>query len=111
MTGDVALRIREVCAGDEAAIERLLGGLDAVSRYRRWFSGGVDIRGAEEWAAHPERVDAMGLLACMGDEPVGHAVLIPSGDGRAEVAFEVASPWRRHGIASALLPAPAGWRR
>jgi GNAT superfamily N-acetyltransferase len=99
----VPLLIREVRAGDEAAIEQLLGGLDAVSRYRRWFTGGVDIRGAEDWAAHPERVAGVGLLAFMGDQPVGHAVLIPSGDGRAEVAFEVAAPWRRHGIASALL--------
>ena len=30
-------------------------------------------------------------------------MLVPTGDGRAEVAFEVAAQWRRHGIASALL--------
>jgi GNAT superfamily N-acetyltransferase len=101
--GDGELLIREVRAGDEAAIEQLLGGLDALSRYRRWFTGGVDILGAEAWAAHPERVGGVGLLAFMDDQPVGHAVLIPAGDGRAEVAFEVAAPWRRHGIASALL--------
>jgi GNAT superfamily N-acetyltransferase len=97
------LLIREVRGGDEPVIERLLGGLDAQSRYRRWFTGGVDIRGAEEWAAHPERVGGVGLLAFIGEEPVGHAVLIPTPDGRGEVAFEVAAPWRRHGIASALL--------
>ena len=97
------LLIREVRAGDGAAIERLLGGLDAQSRYRRWFTGGVDIAGAERWAAHPERVGAVGLLALAGEEPVGHAVLVPSTDARAEVAFEVAAPWRRHGIAGALL--------
>jgi len=95
--------IREVGAGDEALIERLLGGLDAQSRYRRWFTGGVDIRGAEQWAAHPERVGGVGLLALIDGEPVGHAALIPGRDGRGEVAFEVAAPWRRHGIAGALL--------
>jgi GNAT superfamily N-acetyltransferase len=95
--------IREVRPGDEAAIDDLLGGLDAESRYRRWFTGGVDIRGAEDWAAHPERVAGVGLLAFIGEQPVGHAVLIPTGDGRAEVAFEVAAQWRRHGIAGALL--------
>jgi GNAT superfamily N-acetyltransferase len=95
--------IREVRPGDEAAIDALLGGLDAESRYRRWFTGGVDIRGAEDWAAHPERVAGVGLLAFIGDDPVGHAVLIPAADGRGEVAFEVAAQWRRHGIASALL--------
>jgi GNAT superfamily N-acetyltransferase len=103
MTGGGALLIREVRAGDEAAIEQLLGGLDAESRYRRWFTGGVDIRGAEEWAAHPERVAGVGLLAVIDGQAVGHAVLIPSEHVSAEVAFEVAAPWRRHGIASALL--------
>ena len=108
-TGDHAaidpgsLCIREVGAGDEAAIDELLGGLDAQSRYRRWFTGGVDIRGAEDWAAHPERMAGVGLLVFSADRPVGHAVLVPTGDGRAEVAFEVAAQWRRHGIASALL--------
>ena len=95
--------IREIRAGDEPAIERLLGGLDAESRHLRWFTGGVDIRGAEDWAAHPDRVRAVGLLAFVGDEPVGHAVLVPGPGERGEVAFEVAAPWRRHGIAGALL--------
>jgi GNAT superfamily N-acetyltransferase len=97
------MSIREVRAGDEAIIEQLLGGLDAESRYLRWFTGGVDIRGAEEWAAHPERVGGVGLLALVDEEPVGHAVLIPGRDGLGEVAFETAAPWRRHGIAGALL--------
>ncbi|MDX6680238.1 MAG: hypothetical protein QOG94_277 [Solirubrobacteraceae bacterium] len=97
------LIIREVRAGDDAAIEQLLGGLDATSRYRRWFTAGVDIRQAERWASHPERVGAVGLLAFAGVEPVGHAVLVPCATRRAEVAFEVAAPWRRHGIAGALL--------
>ena len=45
----------------------------------------------------------VGLLAFIDDQPVGHAVLIRTGDGRAQVAFEVAAQCRRHGIASALL--------
>ncbi len=97
------IRIREVRAGDEDAIVRLLGDLDAQSRYRRWFTAGVDIAKAEDWAAHPQRVDAIGLLAFVSAAPAGHAVLIPLADGRGEVAFEVAAPWRRHGIAGALL--------
>ncbi len=98
-----SLLIREVRAGDDAAIEHVLGGLDAESRYRRWFTGGDDIPAAERWAAHPERAGAVGLLALVGEEPVGHAVLVPCAAQRAEVAFEVAAPWRRHGIAGALL--------
>jgi GNAT superfamily N-acetyltransferase len=97
------VRIREVRAGDEDAIERLLGGLDAQSRYRRWFTAGVDIAKAQDWAAHPGRVHAVGVLAFADAEPAGHAVLIPLADGRGEIAFEVAADWRRHGIAGALL--------
>jgi RimJ/RimL family protein N-acetyltransferase len=97
------IEIRRMRAGDDAAIERLLGGLDVRSRYLRWFTGGVDVLAAEEWASHPERSSAVGLLAFAGEEPVGHAVLIPIPGGRGEVAFEVAAPWRRHGIAGGLL--------
>jgi GNAT superfamily N-acetyltransferase len=97
------VRIREVRVGDEDAIERLLGGLDAQSRYRRWFTAGVDIAKAEDWAAHPGRFHAVGLLAFVEAAPAGHAVIIPLADGRGEVAFEVAAAWRRHGIAGALL--------
>jgi RimJ/RimL family protein N-acetyltransferase len=100
---DVDVRIREVRAGDSAAIKRLIVGLDAESRYRRWFTAAIDIGRAADWAAHPERDDAVGLLALAEGEPVGHAVLIPLPDGRGEIAFEVAAAWRHHGIAGALL--------
>lgn len=103
LLADTNVHIREVRAGDEAVIERLLGGLDAESRRRRWFTGAVDIRKAEDWAAHPERSCAVGLLALADGEPAGHAVLVALADGRGEVAFEVAAAWRRHGIAGALL--------
>lgn len=95
------VRIREVRAGDEAAITRLLADLDVGSRYLRWFTGGVDVRQAADWASHPERSSAVGLLAILGEELVGHAVLVPVPDGRGEVAFEVAAAWRHQGIAGA----------
>lgn len=95
--------VREVREGDDAAIALLLGGLDATSSYRRWFTGAVDLPRATDWAAHPARFDATGLLAFVDDEPVGHGVLVACADGLGEVAFEVAADWRRHGIASALL--------
>ncbi|MEA2156079.1 MAG: hypothetical protein QOE11_2219, partial [Solirubrobacteraceae bacterium] len=98
-----AVCIREVRAGDEAAIEDLIVGLDPESRLLRWFSAVADIRRAAGWAAHPERSSAIGLLAFSGEQPVGHAAIIPLPDGRGEVAFEVARPWRHHGIAGALL--------
>jgi GNAT superfamily N-acetyltransferase len=100
---DAKICIREVRAGDEAAIAKLLTGLDPESRFLRWFSAGVDIRQAGDWAAHPASNHAIGLLAFAGEEPVGHAVVIPLADGRGELAFEVAAPWRHRGIAGALL--------
>lgn len=95
--------IRAIRPGDEGAIAGLLDGLDPESRYLRWFTGGVDILSAGDWAAHPERCSGTGLLAFSGDEPIGHAVLIPTRGGRGEVAFEVAADWRHHGVATALL--------
>lgn len=100
---DATINIREVRAGDEAAIDQLIVGLDPESRFLRWFTAGADIRQASEWAAHPARFSAVGLLAFAGEEVVGHAVIVPLASGRAEVAFEVAGPWRHHGIAGALL--------
>ena len=103
LAADPTIRIRELRAGDEAAVDQLITGLDPESRFLRWFSAGVDIHAAVDWAAHPARSGAVGLLAFAGDEPVGHAVLIVLRDGRGEVAFEVAAAWRHHGIAGALL--------
>jgi len=99
----VPIRIRRVRAGDDGAIDRLLAGLDPESRRRRWFTGAVDIHRAADWAAHPERFSAVGLLAFAGTEPVGHAAIVALEDGRGELAFEVAAAWRHHGIAGALL--------
>jgi GNAT superfamily N-acetyltransferase len=100
---DPTICIRELRAGDEGAVDRLLTGLDPESRFLRWFSAGVDIHAAADWAAHPARSHAVGLLAFAGEDLVGHAVIIVLPDGRGEVAFEVAAPWRHHGIAGAFL--------
>jgi GNAT superfamily N-acetyltransferase len=105
LVADDHICIREVRVGDESAIDELIGGLDPESRFLRWFSAGVDISRAADWAAHPARFSAIGLLAFAGEQLAGHAVLIPLPDGRGEVSFEVAAPWRRHGIAGALLEA------
>jgi GNAT superfamily N-acetyltransferase len=90
---------------DDAALDVLLSELDAQSRYSRWFSGAVDMHRAADWAAHPERQQALGLVAIAGEVIVGHAVLVPAGEHTAEVAFEVAAEWRHQGIAGHLLDA------
>ena len=95
--------IRPADPGDLAGIELLLDGLSADARYRRWFSAAVDLSAAARWAVHPP--GGFGLVAVVSDEIVGHGALVPSSPGHAEVAFEVAAPWRRHGIATHLLQA------
>ncbi len=83
----------------------LLEGLSLEARERRFFTGAVDLESAISWAAHPERIDAVGLVAEHDGEIAGHGVLVPIDATTAEVAFEVAEPWRHHGIAGALLRA------
>ncbi len=96
--------VRPVVPGDLDALDALLSSLDDQSRYRRWFTGAADVPRAAAWAAHPERQDAVGLVATTPDgRLVGHAALIPMDDARAEVCFEVAASSRHQGIAGRLL--------
>lgn len=96
--------VRPVAAGDLPGLERLFGALDAQARYRRWFTGGSDLRRAVTWAGDPAAVDAIGLVATTAaGEVIGHAALVPCGDGRGEVCFEVDATWRHHGVAGQLL--------
>jgi L-amino acid N-acyltransferase YncA len=99
-----AVVMRPVLPGDVPALDALLNGLDTQARYRRWFSGAADIGRAVAWAAHPERHHAVGLVAVAPDGAlVGHAAWVPMDETRAEVCFEVAAPWRHHGVAGRLL--------
>lgn len=100
-----AIVVRPVTPADLPALDALMTNLDTQARYRRWFTGAADVHRAAEWAAHPEEDHAVGLVAGAADgELVGHAALVPTDDGaRAEVAFEVAAPWRQQGIAGRLL--------
>jgi len=96
--------VRPVAPGDLPALDSLLSALDSRSRYRRWFTAAADVHRAAAWAADPGREGAVGLVAVSPEgELVGHAALVPMDDARAEVCFEVAAPWRHHGVAGGLL--------
>ena len=98
------VEIRPVMPGDLIGLDALLSALDGQARYRRWFSGGIDVHRAAAWAADPDRHRAVGLVATRPNgEIVGHGALIAIDDERAEVCFEVAAPWRHRGIATQLL--------
>jgi GNAT superfamily N-acetyltransferase len=103
VAGITGVVIRPVVSDDLDGIERLLCGLSPDARYRRWFSAAVDLVAAAHWAV--DGSGALGFVAVSGDDVVGHGTLVPSRPGCAEVAFEVAEPWRRHGIATQLLAA------
>jgi GNAT superfamily N-acetyltransferase len=96
--------VRPVLPGDLPRLDALLTGLDEQGRYRRWFTGAIDIHRAVAWAAQPDLHHAVGLVAITADDAlVGHAAFVVIDDVSAEVCFEVAAPWRHHGIAGALL--------
>jgi GNAT superfamily N-acetyltransferase len=96
--------IRPVRPEDLGRLEALLAGLDDRDRFRRWFTNAIDVHRAAAWAAHPQEQNAVGLVATApGGELIGHAALVPIGDARAEVCFEVAGPWRHHGVAGRFL--------
>jgi GNAT superfamily N-acetyltransferase len=98
------VEVRPVTLDDLPRLDALLTALDGRDRYRRWFTGAADVHGAAALASHPEQQDAVGLVATApGGELVGHAALIPMSEARAEVCFEVAAPWRHHGVAGRLL--------
>lgn len=99
-----AVQVRPVVPEDLPLLDSLLSELDSRSRYRRWLSAVTDVHLAAAWAAHPERQDASGFVAiATNGELVGHAALVPIDHDRAEVCFEVAAPWRYHGVAGRLL--------
>jgi GNAT superfamily N-acetyltransferase len=96
--------VRAVAPGDLPALDALLTHLSGRSRYRRWFTGAIDVHRAAAWAADPALHHAVGLVAVAPDgEIVGHAAMIAIDDARAEVCFEVAEPWRHQGVAGGLL--------
>ena len=102
--GTSPVSLRPVAPGDLPALDSLLSALDDQARYRRWFTGAADVHRAAAWAADPGRGGAIGLVALApGGELIGHAALIPMDEARAEVCFEVAAPWRHHGVAGGLL--------
>jgi RimJ/RimL family protein N-acetyltransferase len=100
-----AIRVRPVRTSDREALSAFLGGLSANARYLRFFSASADVALQARAAAAVDRDTGYGLVALAGEPPriVGHAEYLNEGDGRAEVAFEVAGEWQGRGIATVLL--------
>ena len=111
LEGDVALRdgsiahIRPIRAQDEPRLLALLQGLSDADRRMRFFSLGNDLSRTAHDEVDVDYVHSLGLLATVGspERIVGHALYAPSGDGRAEVAFAIATEYQGQGLATLLL--------
>ena len=95
--------VREADAGDESAIGEFLEGLCPEARQLRFFSGAVDV-GAMTHSLARTGPDRLGLLALDDTQTiVGHALSIELGQGRAEVAVEVADRLHGEGLGTILV--------
>jgi ribosomal protein S18 acetylase RimI-like enzyme len=95
--------LREVTEADAAALGGFLEGLCQEARRLRFFCGAVDVGQAACYVAAtgPDRI---GLLAEGDDGTVlGHATCIELGDGRAEIAVEVADRLHGQGLGTILV--------
>jgi RimJ/RimL family protein N-acetyltransferase len=100
MRNGEVVHLRPVTTDDGEMLGAFLAGLSEESRAFRFLSAGIDARGAgRELAA----ADGIGLLAVESDRLIGHACLIPTDPGTAEVAFAIADAEQGHGLATLLL--------
>ncbi len=100
--------MREVEAGDVAALRELLAGMSENSRWLRFLSRGSNLDRTAATAAEPERRREPGRDRRLAGAD-RRARDVPEGaEARAEVAFEVADEWHGRGIATILLAHLAG---
>ena len=110
---DVVLRdgstvhVRPVRKDDREALSRFLERLSPDSRSLRFFSLGVNLAAAADWAADVDYERRFGLVALGGPRQavVGHATFNRDDpdDDRAEVAFEVADAYQGNGLGTIML--------
>jgi RimJ/RimL family protein N-acetyltransferase len=100
------IRVRRVCPGDAAQLERFYADLSADSRVLRFHgaSRGIGHELAEKFAAADhQRRD--GFVAVADNRIAGHLVLEPLGNGVEELAVAVDDRLQHHGVGTLLLAA------
>ena len=101
------VHVRPVRRGDREALRKFLERLSPDSRSLRFFSLGVNLDAAADWAADVDYELRFGLVALGGTRQaiVGHATWSRTDpdDDRAEVAFEVADAYQGNGLGTILL--------
>lgn len=100
------IRLRRVCPGDAAFLERFYAGLSADSRVLRFHaaSRGIDHRQAESFAG-ADHQGRDGFVAVADGRVAGHLVLEPIGNGVEELAVAVDDRLQHHGVGTLLLAA------
>ena len=99
------IRVRVLSAGDGDRLRRMFSRLSGETLYRRFHAPYPRV---PEWALHRllgvERYNGESVVAVARDEIVGHAMYVPSPDGReAEVAVVVEDSWQSKGVGRLLL--------
>jgi acetate---CoA ligase (ADP-forming) len=101
------VHVRPTHPDDREALKKFLEHLSPDSRSLRFFSLGVNLDGAAQWAADVDYERRFGLVALGGRRQtiVGHASFNRDDpdDDRAEVAFEVADAYQGNGLGTILL--------
>lgn len=100
------IRVRRVCPGDAAQLERFYADLSAESRVLRFHgaSRGIGHQQAERFAAVDHR-RRDGFVAVADGRVVGHLVLEPLGNGVEELAVAVDDRLQHRGVGTLLLAA------
>jgi RimJ/RimL family protein N-acetyltransferase len=103
---DDDIRLRRVCPGDAAELERFYADLSADSRVRRFHGAslGIDHQQAERYAA-ADHLQRDGFVAVAAGRVVGHLVLEPMGPGVEELAVAIDDRLQHHGVGTLLLAA------
>jgi GNAT superfamily N-acetyltransferase len=101
------MRIRRLTPDDAPHLDRILEGMSATSRYRRYHSPKPRLTSAER--RYLSGADGRNHLALMAFAPdgspigVGRAVRLNEDPATAEMAVEVVDAWHRRGVGGELM--------
>lgn len=102
-------RIRDLCPGEPAVVDRIFAGLSEHSRYQRFHAPVPRLTGAYRRAlAHVDPTHVALVAELVADQrPVGMIRIVELRPGHAELSIEVVDAMHRRGVGTSLLRAAA----